>query len=121
MKMAKNRDCEYCIHKKPVLRDDGTWTAECESWDCEFIHREECLKAFHNQEGTKPEKAVNYFDKDGNYVNIENLTLTEIFNRGKAEGYKKGFVDGSLAELHSKTASETADSLFLKLMGGGAE
>ena len=62
----------------------------------------------------------NYFDDKGNYINAENLSLAEIFNRGKAEGYKKGFVDGSLAELHSKTASETADNLFLKLMGGGA-
>ena len=125
--MAKNRDCEHCIHKVPVLKDDGTWTAECESWDCEFIHREECLKAFHNQEGTKPEKAVNYIDKSGNYVNIENLTLTEIFNRGRGEGYKAGYVHGCLSrpELDNispsekKNVSNLADELFKRLMGGG--
>ena len=38
------------------------------------------------------EKA-NYFDKQGNYINVENLSLAEI--------YKKGFIDGSLHERES--------------------
>lgn len=28
----------------------------------------------------------NYFDKDGNYINVENLSLAEIYERGKQEG-----------------------------------
>lgn len=124
--MAKNRDCEHCIHKVPVLKDDGTWTAECESWDCDFISREKCLKAFENEE-VKPEPTKNYIDKSGNYVNIENLTLTEIFNRGREEGYKAGYIHGSLSRpelmnispTEKKNVSELADELFKRLMGGG--
>lgn len=37
----------------------------------------------------------NYFDKNGNYINIENLSLAEIYLRASEEGYKKGYVDGS--------------------------
>ena len=38
------RDCENCFHRKPVLKEDGTWTAECEKWDCEFQSRDEMVK-----------------------------------------------------------------------------
>lgn len=75
------RDCEHCIHKIPVLKD-GKWTVECESFDCEFISREACLMAYRNAEP----KSGNYFDKDGNYINIENLSLAEIYYRAFKEG-----------------------------------
>lgn len=75
------RDCEHCIHKTPVLKD-GKWTVECESFDCEFISREACLMAYRNAEP----KSGNYFDKDGNYINIENLSLAEIYYRAFKEG-----------------------------------
>ena len=34
----------------------------------------------------KPTK--NYIDEKGNYHNIENLTLTQIYDRGVEEGYR---------------------------------
>ena len=45
------RDCVNCFHRKPVLKEDGTWTAECEKWDCEFQSRENMIektKAMNN-------------------------------------------------------------------------
>ena len=38
------RDCANCFHRKPVLKEDGTWTAECEKWDCEFLSRENMIE-----------------------------------------------------------------------------
>ena len=38
------RDCANCFHRKPVLKEDGTWTAECEKWDCEFQSRDKMVK-----------------------------------------------------------------------------
>ena len=38
------RDCANCFHRKPVLKEDGTWTAECEKWDCEFLNRENMIE-----------------------------------------------------------------------------
>lgn len=41
-------------------------------------------------------KNINYFDDDGNYVNIENLSLAEIYRRGSEEGYKRGYIDACI-------------------------
>ena len=41
----------------------------------------------------------NYFDDKGNYINVENLSLREIYERGFDEGYKRGYPDGA---LHNK-------------------
>ena len=59
----------------------------------------------------------NYFDDKGNYINVENLSLKEIFERGFDEGFKRGYLEGA---LHNKemTLSEYADLYFAKLMGG---
>lgn len=38
----------------------------------------------------------NYFDDKGNYINIENLSLKQIYERAFDEGYKKGYIDGAL-------------------------
>ena len=58
----------------------------------------------------------NHFDEKGNYINCENLTLKEIYERGFDEGFKKGYVDGA---LHKDTdISAMADNLYNKLMGG---
>ena len=38
------RDCANCFHRKPVLKEDGTWTADCEKWDCEFLSRENMIE-----------------------------------------------------------------------------
>ena len=32
----------------------------------------------------------NYFDEKGNYINCENLSLAEIYNRGAEENKKQG-------------------------------
>lgn len=64
----------------------------------------------------------NYIDEKGNYINIENLSLAEIYNEGKVEGYKKGFIDGTLNRggfIKEETVSEIADNTFNKIMGGG--
>ena len=33
---------------------------------------------------------ANYFDKSGNYINVENLSLAEIYNRGYQDGSEDG-------------------------------
>lgn len=43
----------------------------------------------------------NYIDEKGNYQNIENLTLIQIYNQGYNEGYR----DGTLDRIHSKESS----------------
>ena len=46
----------------------------------------------------------NYFDKNGNYVNVENLSLAEIYARASAEGYKRGYTDAKIED--TKAAEE---------------
>lgn len=59
----------------------------------------------------------NYIDEKGNYINVENLPLIEIFNRGKVEGYKKGFIQGSMSKSESgDTQGEYVDISKLRLM-----
>ena len=41
----------------------------------------------------------NYFDKNGNYINEENLSLAEIYSRGCVEGYKRGYTDAKIGEM----------------------
>lgn len=41
---------------------------------------------------------TNYIDKNGNYINVKNLSLRQIYERGLDEGYKKGYVDGTLRQ-----------------------
>lgn len=67
---------------------------------------------------------TNHFDKNGNYINCENLSLAEIYKRGAAEGYKKGYADASLEwsareNRDLKDISERVDDLYSKLVGGG--
>lgn len=45
------RDCANCFHRKPVLKEDGTWTAECEKWDCEFQSRENMIEKTEAKQG----------------------------------------------------------------------
>lgn len=35
----------------------------------------------------------NHFDKNGNYINVENLSLAEIYNRGYQDGSEDGLKD----------------------------
>ena len=35
----------------------------------------------------------NHFDKNGNYINIENLSLAEIYHRGYQDGSEDGLND----------------------------
>lgn len=66
---------------------------------------------------------TNHFDKNGNYINCENLTLAEIVSRAQQEGYKKGYIDGTLDAVRDKSETERVstitDNLYNKLMGGG--
>ena len=60
------RDCANCFHRKPVLKEDGTWTAECEKWDCEFQSRENMIektKAMNNDSISREymKKAIEQF------------------------------------------------------------
>ena len=43
------RDCKNCLHMVPILKDDGTWTADCEMFDCEFISRKDAIKALEEK------------------------------------------------------------------------
>ena len=49
----EERDCENCVHRVPRIREDGGWTADCESWDCEFLSRKECIEAWKQINGGK--------------------------------------------------------------------
>ena len=48
-----DRDCGNCIHKVPVLRADGTWSADCESWNCEFLSRKKVLEFYEEHKNDK--------------------------------------------------------------------
>jgi len=38
----------------------------------------------------------NHFNEKGDYINCENLSLAEIYLNASQEGYKKGFIAGSM-------------------------
>ena len=59
----------------------------------------------------------NYIDSNGNYINVENLSLREIYERGFDEGFKKGYIEGSLHK--DSDISKMTDDLYNKLIGGG--
>ena len=44
----ETRDCANCIHKVPVFdEEEGIWRgADCDAWECNFVSREEALKAY---------------------------------------------------------------------------
>ena len=42
---TEDRDCLHCLHKVPYLKDDGTWGADCEAWNCNFVSRDDAKKA----------------------------------------------------------------------------
>lgn len=49
--MNGKRDCKNCIHKVPVFdEEEGIWRgAECDAWECNFVSREEALKAYEGR------------------------------------------------------------------------
>ena len=53
MANLEERDCENCVHRVPRIKDDGTWTADCEKWDCEFLSRKDCVEAWKEINGGK--------------------------------------------------------------------
>lgn len=64
----------------------------------------------------------NYFDKNGNYINVENLSLADIYKRAAEEGYKKGYIDANLemaSAEHGADLAKLTDDLYAKLIGGG--
>lgn len=52
----------------------------------------------------------NYFDDKGNYINIENLSLKQIYERAFDEGYKKGYIDGALQPTRMEKKTELSDA-----------
>ena len=76
------RDCANCFHRKPVLKEDGTWTAECEKWDCEFQSRENMIektKAMNNDlisRSALKEKA--FITQQCNGCEIENIAVVSV-------------------------------------------
>lgn len=92
------RDCENCFHRKPVLKEDGTWTAECEKWYCEFQSRENMIdktKAMNNDlisrsalkgviETYRPIKC--FTDKDIGKDRMVDFCLAEIDNAPTVHG-----------------------------------
>ena len=46
--MNGKRDCKNCIHKVPMFdEEEGIWRgADCDAWECNFVSREEALKAY---------------------------------------------------------------------------
>lgn len=78
------RDCANCFHRKPVLKEDGTWTAECEKWDCEFLNRSEMIKDGFTIEELKSwlyENAMNNFGTEYEKSVIEIINRLDGFAR----------------------------------------
>ena len=97
------RDCANCFHRKPVLKEDGTWTAECEKWDCEFQSRENMIektKAMNNDSISRSalkEAIENHFDMlDAYFPNkfIEEIDNAPTVEDRYSEGYSDGYLDG---------------------------
>lgn len=101
------RDCANCFHRKPVLKEDGTWTAECEKWDCEFQSRENMIektKAMNNDlisRSALKEEIVNsdYLSSDEKSLFlslIDNAPTVEAFTEEDMAGaYNEGYACGS--------------------------
>lgn len=49
---------------------------------------------------------VNYVDERGNYQNIENLTLMQIYNRGFQKGFEEGKREGANKVIDIMTRGE---------------
>ena len=100
------RDCANCFHRKPVLKEDGTWTAECEKWDCEFQSRENMIektKAMNNDLISRSAliKEINenpeLFEKERVYLEgiVLNAPTVETFTKyDLVKAYSKGFDTG---------------------------
>lgn len=39
----KDRDCENCAHAKPFGGENDN---RCDAWECEYINRQEAIKAY---------------------------------------------------------------------------
>lgn len=45
-----DRDCERCVHSRPFGGENNN---RCTSWDCEFIDRQEAIKAYREKMAEK--------------------------------------------------------------------
>ena len=97
------RDCANCFHRKPVLKEDGTWTAECEKWDCEFQSRENMIEKNEAKEGDLISRSAlikeinenpELFEKERVYLEGIVLNAPSVSDR-YGEGYAQGYIDGS--------------------------
>jgi hypothetical protein len=92
MTNLSDRDCKNCIHKVPYLRDDGTWGAECESWNCEFLSRKACIDALKQLETAN----CNTFERPKGKIIIDYLPyvdndgVSRIFQRYVCSECKEG-------------------------------
>ena len=75
------RDCANCFHRKPVLKEDGTWTAECEKWDCEFQSRENMIEKTEAKEGDLISRSA-LKKKFDDYIKA-NPNVSGVFELGK--------------------------------------
>ena len=82
------RDCANCFHRKPVLKEDGTWTAECEKWDCEFQSRENMIEKTEAKGG-------DLISRSALKKAVEELVV------GGAEGLKNYYENGSKSDENS--------------------
>ena len=83
------RDCANCFHRKPVLKEDGTWTAECEKWDCEFQSRENMIektKAMDNDLISRSALIQHAFTASFDGVLIDVVALADIDNAPTVHG-----------------------------------
>ena len=75
------RDCANCFHRKPVLKEDGTWTAECEKWDCEFQSRENMIEKSEDLISRKwMSKKVIELYTEGEYVTPGDEIVTAVMD-----------------------------------------
>lgn len=76
--MANKRDCENCIHKVPRKTKGGTWTADCECWECDFLSRKEVLEAWKEKQKPKSKESdevMKEAEKEAHYLDEREDTI----------------------------------------------
>lgn len=95
------RDCANCFHRKPVLKEDGTWTAECEKWDCEFQSRENMIektKAMNNDLISRSALIQHAFTAEFDGKSIDVVALIDVDNAPTVETFTKEDMAGAYNE-----------------------
>lgn len=110
------RDCANCFHRKPVLKEDGTWTAECEKWDCEFQSRENMIE----KTKTTNNDLISRSALKEEFLSKSHLTLFELLDlidnvpTVAVDNYAMGYQDGVRKVLSERPQGDTISRSDIK-------